>query len=152
MKRDPLQMDFFSEPTFPVRTPVQQIDLDRYRARIKRAMARAIRQCQYDRPTIAARMSLYLGVNVSKAMLDSWTAESKRAHDMTMPRFAAFAHATEAPWLWDEAAAMQGVTMLVGRQAQLAEIGLLQQEKQRVQREIKALLSIPVDLDERARR
>lgn len=152
MKRDPLQMDFFSEPTFPVRTPVQQIDLDRYRAKIKRAMARAIRQCQYDRPTIAARMSLYLGVNVSKAMLDSWTAESKRAHDMTIPRFAAFAHATEAPWLWDEAAAMQGVTMLVGRQAQLAEIGLLQQEKQRVQREIKALLSIPVDLDERARR
>jgi len=152
MKRDPLQMDFFNEPTFPVRTPVQQIDLDRYRAKIKRAMARAIRQCQYDRPTIAARMSLYLGVNVSKAMLDSWTAESKRAHDMTIPRFAAFAHATEAPWLWDEAAAMQGVTMLVGRQAQLAEIGLLQQEKQRVQREIKALLSIPVDLDERARR
>ncbi|MEH3093345.1 MAG: hypothetical protein PGN20_15215 [Agrobacterium cavarae] len=152
MKRDPLQMDFFSEPTFPVRAPVQQIDLDRYRAKIKRAMARAIRQCQYDRPTIAARMSLYLGVNVSKAMLDSWTAESKRAHDMTIPRFAAFAHATEAPWLWDEAAAMQGVTMLVGRQAQLAEIGLLQQEKQRVQREIKALLSIPVDLDERARR
>lgn len=152
MKRDPLQMDFFSEPTFPVRTPVQQIDLDRYRAKIKRAMARAIRQCQYDRPTIAARMSLYLGVNVSKAMLDSWTAESKRAHDMTIPRFAAFAHATEAPWLWDEAAAMQGVTMLVGRQAQLAEIGLLQQEKQRVQREIKALLSVPVDLDERARR
>lgn len=152
MKRDPLQMDFFSEPTFPVRTPVQQIDLDRYRAKIKRAMARAIRQCQYDRPTIAARMSLYLGVNVSKAMLDSWTAESKRAHDMTIPRFAAFAYATEAPWLWDEAAAMQGVTMLVGRQAQLAEIGLLQQEKQRVQREIKALLSIPVDLDERARR
>ncbi len=152
MKRDPLQMDFFNEPTFPVRTAVQQIDLDRYRAKIKRAMARAIRQCQYDRPTIAARMSLYLGVNVSKAMLDSWTAESKRAHDMTVPRFAAFAHATEAPWLWDEAAAMQGVTMLVGRQAQLAEIGLLQQEKQRVQREIKALLSIPVDLDERARR
>lgn len=152
MKRDPLQMDFFSEPTFPVRAPVQQIDLDRYRARMKRAMARAIRECQFDRPTIAARMSLYLGVNITKAMLDAWTAESKRAHDMTIPRFAAFVHATEAPWLWDEAAAMQGVTMLVGKEAVLAELGLLQQEKQRVTREMKALLSLHVDVAERMRR
>ncbi|EXL08196.1 hypothetical protein BG46_01305 [Brucella anthropi] len=151
MKRDPLQMDFFSEPAFPVRSPVQQIDLDRYRAKMKRAMARAIRECHHDRPTIAARMSLYLGVNITKAMLDAWTAESKRAHDMTIPRFAAFVHATEAPWLWDEAAGMQGVTVLVGREAQLAEIGLLRQEQQRVARELKALLSTNVEVAKRAR-
>ncbi len=119
---------------------------------MKQAMARAIRECQYDRPTIAARMSLYLGVNVSKSMLDTWTAESKRAHDITIPRFAAFVHATAAPWLWDEAAAMQGVTMLVGKEAILAEIGMLEREKKRVARELKSLLTAHIDVPERMRR
>lgn len=152
MKRDPLQMDFFSEPAFPVRAPVEQIDLDRYRARMKRAMARAIRECQYDRPTIAARMGNYLGVNITKAMLDSWTAESKREHDITLPRFAAFVHATQAPWLWDQAASVQGLTVLDGKEVALAELGLLAQEKKRVDRRMRELLSVRVDLAGRARR
>ena len=41
MKPDPSQLDFFIEPLFPVRSPVQRIDIERYRARMKRAMAKA---------------------------------------------------------------------------------------------------------------
>lgn len=147
MKRDPSQLDFFSQPVFPVRSPVARIDIDRYRSKMKRAMGRAIRECPYDRPTIAARMAQYLGLpSISKAMLDAYTAESKGGHDITLPRFAAFVHATGAMWLWDEAVADQGATMLVGDEARLAEIARLQQEQETIKAELRALRSTPVHI------
>ncbi len=152
-KPDPSQLDFFLEPIFPVRHAAQRIDIERYRAKMKRAMARAIRECPHDRPTIAARMAQYLGLpSISKAVLDAYTAESKSAHDITLPRFAAFIHATGAVWLWDEAASMQGVTMLIGEEALLAEIAYRQQEQRRLAAELKALLARPIDLTSRGKR
>ncbi len=153
MKPDPSQLDFFIEPLFPVRSPVQRIDIERYRARMKRAMAKAIRECPHDRPTIAARMAQYLGLpSISKATVDAYTAESKAGHDITLPRFAAFVHATGAVWLWDEAASIQGVTMLVGEEALLAEIAYRQQEQRRLASELKALMARPIDLASRGKR
>lgn len=147
MKRDPSQLDFFSKPIFPVRSPVARIDIDRYRSKMKRAMARAIRECQHDRPTIAARMAQYLGLpTISKAMLDAYTAESKGGHDITLPRFAAFVHATGAMWLWDEAVSDQGATLLVGDEARLAEIARLQQEQESIKAELRSLRSTPVQI------
>ncbi len=111
-KRDPAQLDFFAKPLFPVRSASIRIDIERYRSKMKRAMARAIRECPHDRPTIAARMAQYLGIpSISKAMLDAYTAESREGHDITLPRFAAFVHATGAMWLWDEAVSDQGATL-----------------------------------------
>lgn len=147
MKRDPSQLDFFSQPLFPVRSPVARIDIDRYRSKMKRAMARAIRECPFDRPTIAARMAQYLGLpSISKAMLDAYTAESKGGHDITLPRFAAFVHATGAMWLWDEAVSDQGATLLIGDEARLAEIARLQQEQETIKAELRALRSTPVHI------
>ncbi|PZU17831.1 MAG: hypothetical protein DI589_25545 [Shinella sp.] len=140
MKRDPLQLDFFAAPIFPVRTAADRIDLDRYRARIKRAMSRAIRECPYDRPTIAARMAAYLGLPaVTRAALDAYTAESKTTHDISLVRFSAFVHATGAVWLWDEVASVQGVTVLVGDEARLAEIGHWQREQDKARAQLRAL-------------
>ncbi|RVK13465.1 hypothetical protein [Sinorhizobium meliloti] len=147
MKRDPTQFDLFLEPLFPVRVPVARIDIDRYRSKMKRAMAHAIRECPYDRPTIAARMAQYLGLpSISKAMLDAYTAESKEGHDITLPRFAAFVHATGAMWLWDEAVSEQGATLLIGDEARLAEIARLQQEQETIRAELRALKSRPVTI------
>ena len=147
MKRDPSQLDFFSKPIFPVRSAAVRIDIDRYRSKMKRAMARAIRECPHDRPTIAARMAQYLGLaSISKAMLDAYTAESKEGHDITLPRFAAFVHATGAMWLWDEAVSDQGATVLVGDEARLAEIARLQQEQEAIKAELRALRATPVQI------
>ncbi len=151
-KPDPFQLDFFHAPIFPVRTPSQHIDIDRYRARIKRAMARAIRECEYDRPTIAARMAQYLGLpNISKATLDAYTAESKGGHDVTLIRFTAFVHATGALWLWDEIASVQGVTVLIGDEARLAELSRLRQERKQIEAEIRRQSARPVTLTRRDR-
>lgn len=145
MKRDPAQLDFFAEPVFPVRTAADRIDIDRYRSAIKRAMSRAIRECPYDRPTIAARMASYLGLpNVSRSALDAYTAESNTTHDISLIRFTAFVYATGASWLWDEVASVQGVTMLVGDEARLAEIARLHQERREISDQLKLLSAKPV--------
>lgn len=87
-KQPPYQFDLFREPLFPVRVIASQIDIARFRIKLKRAMAQAIRECQFDRPTIAVRMSHYLGVpNITKATLDAYTAESKDTHDISLARF-----------------------------------------------------------------
>ncbi|KNY13640.1 hypothetical protein AKG11_28315 [Shinella sp. SUS2] len=153
MSADPSQLDFWKEPVFPVRAPVSQIDIDRYRAKLKQAMSRAIRESQYDRPTIAARMARYLGLpSISKASIDAYTAESKTGHDITMPRFLALVHATGAHWLWDEAASIQGVTVLFGDEPFLAEIALKEQERRRLTAELKLLKARPIAITSRGRR
>jgi hypothetical protein len=145
VKRDPSQLDFFAEPVFPVRFAADRIDIDRYRSVIKRAMSRAIRECPFDRPTIAARMAQYLGVpTISRSALDAYTAESNSSHDVTLIRFTAFVYATGASWLWDEVAKVQGVTMLVGDEARLAEIARLHQERREITDQLRVLSAKPV--------
>ncbi len=147
MITDPDQMDFFAEPVFPVREALPQIDLDRFRAKIKRAMSRAIRECPHSRPVIAARMAQYLGLpSVSRASLDAYTAESKATHDISLIRFTAFVHATGALWLWDEVASVQGVTVLIGDEARLAELARLQQERRHIESEIRRQRMRPVEI------
>lgn len=147
MISDPDQMDFFSAPVFPVRDPVASIDVDRYRAKIKRAMSRAIRECPHSRQVIVARMAQYLGLEtVSRASLDAYTAESKTGHDVSLIRFTAFVHATGALWLWDEVASIQGVTVLIGDEARLAELARLQQQRRAIEAEIRRQRLRPVEI------
>ncbi|WP_048648975.1 hypothetical protein [Nitratireductor soli] len=151
-KRHPGQLDLFREPIFPVRAPSAQIDLARFRAKLKRGMAQAIRECPHDRPAIAARMAQYLGLpSISKAVLDAYTAESKEGHDISLVRFKAFVRATGATWLWDMAVAEEGLILLEGDEARLAEIARLQQEQGAIAKELKSLRSIPVTIKRRAR-
>ncbi|HEV2501640.1 MAG TPA: hypothetical protein VGV39_01105 [Mesorhizobium sp.] len=148
----PDQFDMFEEAIFPVRAAAERIDLQRFRAKLKRAMAEAIRQCPYERPVIAARMAQYLGLpSISKATIDSYTAESKAAHDISIPRFKAFVRATGAVWLWDMVVSEDGLTLLEGDEARLAEIALLQQEQRVLTRRLKALRAVPVDVKRRGR-
>lgn len=151
-KLHPDQFDLFAEPRFPVRSPASQIDLQRFRSKLKRAMAEAIRQCPYDRPVIAARMAQYLGLpSISKAALDAYTAESNTTHDVSLIRFKAFVRATGAVWLWDMVVSEDGLTMLEGDEARLAEIAAIQQERRELERKLKVLSSVPVELKRRAR-
>ncbi|MDQ0454679.1 hypothetical protein QO005_001006 [Rhizobium paknamense] len=147
MKPSSSQLDLFIEQAFPVRMAAERIDIDRFRARLKRAMTRAIRECPYDRPTIAARMAHYLGLpNVSKSALDAYTAESKTSHDISLVRFKAFVRATGAVWLWDVVVSDDGLLLLQGDEARLAEIAYRQQKIREEQAQLKALLATPVTI------
>lgn len=63
-------------------------------ARICRAMAIALDECDRDRETIAKEMGDYLGRPVSKAMLDAYVSEARDTHTINIVRFAALVHAT----------------------------------------------------------
>lgn len=147
MKPDPTQLDLWNEALFPTRTPAHSIDINRFRAKLKRAMAQAIRECPHDRPTIAARMAQYLGLpSISKAMLDAYTAESKSTHDISLARFKGFVFATGAVWLWDMIVSEDGLLLLQGDEARLAEIARLQQEQRAVAQKIRKLTATPVQI------
>ena len=147
MSNHPDQLDFFQAPIFPVRSAVAKIDLSRFRSKLKRAMARAIRECPFDRAEVAARMALYLGVpSISKGVLDTYTAESKEGHDISLVRFKAFVRATGAVWLWDELVSDDGLTLLEGEEVRLAEIGYWQQEIELAKAKYKALKAAHVQV------
>lgn len=151
-KQHPDQFDFFAKPVFPVRTAATQIDVNRFRAKLKRAMAQAIRECPHSRTVIAARMAQYLGLHsLTKTTLDAYTAESKENHDITLVRFKAFVQATGAVWLWDMIVSEDGLTLLQGDEARLAEIARLQQEQRELAAKLKAMRLIPVNIKGRAR-
>lgn len=144
-KPHPDQSDLFADRVYPSRAPTTAVDVDRFRAKLKRAMSKAIRECPYDRHTVALRMGQQLGLEaVSKATIDAYTAESKQGHDISLVRFAAFVRATGATWLWDVVVDEEGLTMLVGDEARLAEIALLQQEQRELSAKLKLLRSVPV--------
>ncbi|MBP1852716.1 hypothetical protein [Rhizobium halophytocola] len=148
--KHPDQFDLFQAPLFPTRSPSAQIDIRRFRAKLKRAMAQAIRECPHDRPTIAARMAQYLGLEtLSKTTLDAYTAESKETHDISLIRFKAFVRATNANWLWDLVVSEDGLIMLEGDEARLAEIARLQQEQRELANELRTLRAIPVNIKRR---
>lgn len=145
MKPHPDQFDLFQEALFPVRAPSSSMDPDRFRSKIKRAMAQAIRECPHDRPVIAARMAQYLGLpSLSRASLDAYTAENKTSHDISLVRFKAFVRATGATWLWDLVVSEEGLLILEGDEARLAEIARLQQEQRDLAKQLKTLRSVPV--------
>lgn len=64
-------------------------------ARICRAMAVALDECEASREDVAERMSEYLGVKVSKAMIDAYVSEARDTHTINIVRFAALVHATK---------------------------------------------------------
>ncbi|MBP1844789.1 hypothetical protein J2046_003056 [Rhizobium petrolearium] len=150
MTTHPAQLDFFLEPLFPVRSPTTTIDIEQFRAKLKRQMARAIRECPHSREVVAARMAQYLGLpNLSKTTLDSYTAESKTTHDVSLVRFKAFVRATGAVWLWDFVVSEDGLTILEGDEARLAEIARLQQQQRELQQQLKTLRSTPINIKRR---
>jgi len=148
MKRAPSQLDFFREPVFPVRDQ-QPINIERFRVNVKRNMAKALRECRYERSVVAARMAQILGLpSISKAVIDAYTAESKNV-DISLPRFKAFVRATEANWLWDEVVKDDGLLLLQGEEALLAEQARIRQEIKRLHSELRVIVRDSVEIKRR---
>ncbi len=61
---------------------------------VRRTVSEAIRESGLSRYDIASRMSEYLGRELTKAQLDSFSAESKDGHRFPLEYVPAFCHAT----------------------------------------------------------
>lgn len=141
----PDQSDLFLTSVFAPSMATPVLDAPRFRSRLSRAMAAALRDANAGREAVCAEMGRQLGTPVPKSMLDAYTSEAK-PHDISLIRFKALARALKAPALWDVAVSEDGLLILRGDEPRLAEIARLQQEQRAIAAKLKALQTRPVDI------
>jgi hypothetical protein len=105
------------------------------RAEIAHAMSDALKGL--DRYEVAYRMSRLLGREVSKFMLDAYTAESREDHIPPLDTAIAFDLATEAHTLVNLYAGKVGARVSVGKDAMDAKLGQLERVRDEVAKQIK---------------
>lgn len=93
------------------------------------AMKRGVIRSRYD---LAARMSELVGQEITKAMIDAWTAESKEAWRFPFQFAPAFEAALDSTRLQELFGRKRGSRILVGKDALLAEMGQLDVDEARI--------------------
>jgi hypothetical protein len=125
--------------------PESDFDLDR---RFRESISQALKNSPLSRYQIAARMSELVGQDITKTMLDSWTAESKENHRFPaiyVPAFCEAAGDTGPLMLLSKPVK---VFCLPGPEALRAEIQRLDEEISRKQREKKKRLTFLKEMEE----
>jgi len=98
----------------------------------------SLKQCPNSRYYVAGRMSELTGAEITKARLDSWTAESKEFHRFPAIFLPAFCISIGNTDPVDFLARKSGVYTLPGKGALRAEVQKLKEEKKRINKKIKA--------------
>jgi hypothetical protein len=112
--------------------PAGSFDID---SQFRAAISEALKHCPLSRWQVAARMSELVGSEITKSMLDSWTAESKEGHRFPaifLPAFCEAAGCSEPLKLMGR---LVGVFILPGPEALRAEIQRIGEEINRKQAE-----------------
>lgn len=122
MSRDRYTHDFFDVPIAPA--PVGG-SLE-YAAELCFVLSDALKKCPKSRYEVAAEMSELTGQDISKAMLDAWTAESKTPWRFPFEFAAAFEAACATTCLQELLGRKRGSRILVGEDVLLAELGRLE--------------------------
>lgn len=132
---DTRTIDLFDVPSAPV---LSGGSLD-YSTELRYALSDALKKTPLSRYEIAARMSELTGQDISKSMLDAWTAESKTPWRFPFEYAAAFEAACDTVCLQELLGRKRGCRVLIGEDALLAEMGKLQQAKTDLAEREKAL-------------
>jgi hypothetical protein len=132
--------DTFSGDLFEVPQPDAPLaGGQNYRSEVAHLVTEVIAESGLDRYAIAATMSRLTGKEVSKYMLDAWSAESREAYNIPMYMVPVLETACETHritvWLADK----RGARALVGKEALDAQIGKLERAKEEATRKIKEL-------------
>lgn len=133
--KDLLTLDLFNVPEPAPSTPGAM----NYAREISAVMSQALKDCPHDRVEVAARMTRLLGKEVSLAMLNAYTAESRGTHVPNLEKAIAFDAATEGFALLNLFAAKRGCRVMVGKDALLSELGRIDQMKADLARQEKAI-------------
>jgi hypothetical protein len=116
------QPDFFDVPVAPA--PIGG-SLD-YALELRHVLSDALKKSPKSRYQVAAEMSELTGQEITKAMLDAWTAESKTPWRFPFEYAAAFESACETTALQELMCRKRGSRILVGEDVLLAELGRLE--------------------------
>jgi hypothetical protein len=112
--------------------PAASFDLDR---QFRESISQALKDCPLSRYQVAARMSELVGGEITKTMLDSWTAESKEGHRFPAIFLPAFCEVTGCSEPLKIMGKPVGVFVLPGPDALRAEIQRSEEEINRKQAE-----------------
>lgn len=113
------------------------LDIDR---QFREAVSLDLKGCTLSRYGVAARMSELTGQEISKAMLDAWTAESKENHRFPAIFLPAFCSATGQSGAMQLVGRASGSFLLPGSDALRAEIRRIDEEIGEKQQEKKKRL------------
>ena len=91
------------------------------------------------REIIAAEVSVLLGDQVSRAMLDAYSSPARPDHKVPASRLFALLAVTDRQDLLDPIMREIGAALLVGDEVRTARLGHLQQLKARIEAEMKSL-------------
>jgi hypothetical protein len=95
----------------------------------------ALKGCPLSRWQVAARMSELTGTDITKSMLDSWTAESKEQHRFPAIYLPAFCDAVGSSEPLKLMGRLVGVFILPGPEALRAEIQRLNEQETKIKQE-----------------
>jgi predicted Ser/Thr protein kinase len=101
------------------------MDIDRV---FREMVSEELRLCSLSRYQVAARMSELTGQDITKAMLDSWTAESKEQHRFPAIFLSAFCAVVGSTKLLRMLGKPVGAFVLPGPEALRAEIQRIEEE------------------------
>lgn len=139
--KDTATLDMFELPPPPVSADGSLS----CRVEIAYAMSAALKG--YDRFDVAAKMSRLLGREISKFMLDAYTAESREDHIPPLDTAIAFDIATGTQTLTNLSAAKIGARLLIGKDALHAELGKLERMRDEAAQQIKQIKRVMGELE-----
>lgn len=105
------------------------------REALRKALNAAISASPLSRHQIAGQMSHLLGCDITKTMLDAWTAESKEGHRFPAEYLPAFCRATGSQRPLELLAEAAGMFALPGPDALRAEIQRLAEDERKARAE-----------------
>lgn len=138
MKRDTTTLDLFEVPMPAAPVPGSQ----NYCVEVSHLVCEVLSQAHADRHEIAARMSRLSGRDVSKYMIDAWSAESRDGYNLPLYMAPVLEVACESHRLGMWLADKRGGRLLVGREALNAELGKLERARDEAARKIKQLKNV----------
>jgi hypothetical protein len=132
IRRDPFSGQLDLEIPEPPAPGVGSLD---YAIELRHTLSEMISSAQHrgvirSRFDLAARMSELAGHEISKAMIDSWTADSKEAWRFPFEYAAAIEAGCASTRLQELLAKKRGSRILVGADSLLAELGTIQKNRE----------------------
>jgi hypothetical protein len=103
--------------------------------KFRSSVSEALKRCPLSRYQVAAKMSELTDADITKTMLDSWTAESKEGHRFPAVFLPAFCQAVGDTEPLTILGLTAGVFVMPGPEALRAEIQRLEEEINRAQTE-----------------
>lgn len=133
---DQQQLGFTFEPALPAEGDGALAGLERF---VASSISQMLKDDPRSRFEIAGGVSAFLYQDVSKAMLDAYSAESKDGHNISVARFLALIAETQRYDILDLIVRRIGCTLVVGEEVFTVELGHIQTQIDRLQARQKVL-------------